>query len=78
MADLIKIYDHLTGEAIEREMTNEEQAVRDKEVADWLEAKAIKDAELAQAEAAKAAAEAKLAALGLTADDLKVLGLGNN
>ncbi len=27
---------------------------------------------------AKAAAEAKLAALGLTADDLKVLGLGNN
>jgi hypothetical protein len=28
--------------------------------------------------AAKAAAEAKLAALGLTADDLKALGLGNN
>jgi hypothetical protein len=27
---------------------------------------------------AKAAAEAKLAALGLTADDLKALGLGNN
>jgi hypothetical protein len=26
----------------------------------------------------KAAAEAKLAALGLTADDLKALGLGNN
>ena len=30
----------------------------------------------AQAAAAKAAAEAKLAALGLTSDDLKVLGLG--
>lgn len=29
-------------------------------------------------EAAKAAAEAKLAALGLTADDLKALGLGGN
>jgi len=28
--------------------------------------------------AAKTAAEAKLAALGLTADDLKALGLGNN
>jgi len=28
--------------------------------------------------AAKAAAEAKLAALGLTADDLKALGLGGN
>lgn len=39
-------------------------------------------AEEAQAEAtkatAKAAAEAKLAALGLTADDLKALGLGGN
>ena len=32
----------------------------------------------AQATAAKAAAEAKLAALGLTTDDLKALGLGNN
>jgi hypothetical protein len=78
MADLIKIYDHATGEEIERELTADEQAVRDKEVADWLEAKAIKDAELAQAEAAKTAAQAKLAALGLTADDLKALGLGSN
>ena len=32
----------------------------------------------AQAQAAKAAAEAKLAALGLTPDDLKALGLGGN
>jgi hypothetical protein len=32
----------------------------------------------AQALAAKAAAEAKLAALGLTTDDLKALGLGGN
>jgi hypothetical protein len=32
----------------------------------------------AEAAAAKAAAEAKLAALGLTADDLKALGLGGN
>jgi len=31
-----------------------------------------------QAVAAKEAAQAKLAALGLTADDLKALGLGNN
>ena len=40
------------------------------------------DAAKAQAEAEaaanKAAAEAKLAALGLTADDLKALGLGGN
>ena len=33
---------------------------------------------VADKEAAKAAAEAKLTALGLTADDLKALGLGNN
>ena len=32
----------------------------------------------AQAATKKAAAEAKLAALGLTADDLKALGLGGN
>jgi hypothetical protein len=32
----------------------------------------------AQAAAAKEAAQAKLAALGLTTDDLKALGLGNN
>lgn len=32
----------------------------------------------AEAAANKAAAEAKLAALGLTADDLKALGLGGN
>jgi hypothetical protein len=32
----------------------------------------------AQTVAAKEAAEAKLAALGLTTDDLKALGLGNN
>jgi hypothetical protein len=37
--------------------------------------KAEQDAEAA---AKKAAAEAKLAALGLTADDLKALGLGGN
>jgi hypothetical protein len=37
--------------------------------------KAEQDAEQA---AAKVAAEAKLAALGLTADDLKALGLGGN
>jgi len=32
----------------------------------------------AQAQASKETAKAKLAALGLTADDLKALGLGNN
>jgi len=36
---------------------------------------AIKEEELVAQEAARAAAEAKLAALGLTSDDLKALGL---
>ncbi len=37
-----------------------------------------KEEAIAQAEADKVAAQAKLAALGLTADDLKALGLGSN
>ena len=59
------------GEVIEREMTSDE-------LAQWEADKAQAEAELEaknQAALAKAAAEAKLAALGLTADDLKALGL---
>lgn len=40
--------------------------------------KAAEAAAEAEAAAKKASAEAKLAALGLTADDLKALGLGGN
>jgi hypothetical protein len=39
---------------------------------------ALKAETIAKTESDKAAAEAKLSALGLTADDLKALGLGNN
>lgn len=63
-----------TGEVIEREMTAKELAQFAKDVA---EREAIETAE-AQAAAAKEAAQAKLAALGLTTDDLKALGLGGN
>ena len=45
----------------------------------WAEttyAKELEAAELARIESNKAAAGAKLAALGLTSDDLKALGLG--
>jgi hypothetical protein len=59
------------GEVIEREMNPDE-------LAQWEADKAQAKAELEaknQAALAKAAAEAKLAALGLTADDLKALGL---
>ena len=75
MENLIKIYDHATGEEIEREMTEAEQAVRNKEISDWLEIQAEKEQAAQAAQAAKEAAQAKLAALGLTTDDLKALGL---
>jgi hypothetical protein len=68
---LIKIYDVETDTTTEREMTDAEFKAWD----DGNKAKAAKDA----AEIAKrTAAEAKLAALGLTTDDLKALGLGGN
>jgi hypothetical protein len=71
MSNLIKIHNAETGEVIEREMTDAEFKAWD----DGNKAKAAKDA----AEIAKrTAAEAKLAALGLTANDLKALGLGGN
>jgi len=44
-------------------------------IAQWAENLLAIEAETLAAEAAKAAAQAKLTALGLTADDLKALGL---
>ena len=71
-----RIFDANTGQTkdVEREMTQQEIAEYEAATA-----KAVEKAQ-AEAEAAvkKAAAEAKLAALGLTADDLKALGLGGN
>ena len=70
----IRIHNMATDEVIDREMT-------DAEYAEYKEQQA-NDAAMAQArevtEIAKAAAQAKLAALGLTTDDLKALGLGSN
>ena len=68
---IIRIHNVTTDEVIDREMT-------DVEFAAWKEEQAqIKAADDLQAakEAAKEAAQAKLAALGLTTDDLKALGL---
>lgn len=61
-----------TGEVIVRELTTEEiaQDVKDRE--DAAKRQAIEDEKVAQ----KQNALAKLAALGLDAEDLKVLGLG--
>jgi hypothetical protein len=71
---MIRIHNLETDEIIDREMTESEYA-------DYLAVQAAQvesDTAIAQAAAAKEAAQAKLAALGLTADDLKALGLGNN
>lgn len=71
---IIKIHDTETNEIIEREMNDAEYEQWQADVA-----ADIKRTEAeAEAVAKKAAAEAKLAALGLTADDLKALGLGGN
>ncbi len=71
MRPKIKEVNCTTHEEIVREMNDEEYANYQSDVARYearIEAQA-------QAEADKAAAEAKLAALGLTANDLKALGL---
>jgi len=67
---MMRIHDMETNEVIDREMT-------DAEYADYLDAlkpqPLSKDEQKAAAD--KAAAQSKLAALGLTAEDLKALGL---
>jgi hypothetical protein len=60
-----------TGVITEITMTAEEIENREMAAADLIKYKAEAEA----AEEAKKAAQAKLAALGLTADDLKALGL---
>lgn len=64
------IVDCTTGEQIIRELTAEEVAERQAAAEQFAAEQAAREAEAA---AAKSAVEAKLSALGLTADDLKVL-----
>jgi hypothetical protein len=47
-------------------------------IAEWADNELAAEAKLAKAEADKASLLTKLAALGLTTDDLKALGLGTN
>jgi hypothetical protein len=63
-----------TGEVVVRPMTDEEIAQAE---LDRASIEALKEAQIA-ADLAKETAQAKLAALGLTTDDLKALGLGTN
>ena len=58
-----------------REYTAAEYEQNAKDLADALAAKSVQEAEAAEEAAIKAPAIAKLEALGLTADDLKALGL---
>jgi hypothetical protein len=67
----IKIHNLETGEIIERQMNAEELAQREEENLKNANRLALQT----KANEAKIAAKAKLAALGLTADDLKALGL---
>jgi hypothetical protein len=75
MTNQIGIYDHATGETIVRDMTANEQKEHDAQIALSAAKKAADAQAVAEAEAAKESAQAKLTALGLTADDLKALGL---
>jgi hypothetical protein len=68
---IITIHNTETNEIIEREMNAEELAQHQKDQNEI----AAKAESIRQKLEAKAAAEAKLAAIGLTADDLKALGL---
>jgi len=68
---MVRIHNLETDEVIDREMNDSEFAQHEAD-------KALQVATQAEAEAkatAKAAAEGKLAALGLTTDDLRALGL---
>jgi hypothetical protein len=70
---MIRIHNVETDEIIDREMT-------DVEFSDYQKSLLPKPLTKEETESAakKAVAEAKLAALGLTSDDLKALGLGGN
>ena len=65
-----KAFDNTNG--VQTEITG---AAYDALVAQWADVELAKETEAAATAAAKANAEAKLAALGLTTDDLKALGL---
>ena len=74
MTDKIGIYDHNIGEQIVRDMTAEEQAQRDAEVAAWLAAKQAKAQAAAEAVTKR---QALLDKLGITEDEARLL-LGGN
>jgi hypothetical protein len=67
------VVDCSTGEQTEVELTAEEIAQRELDVAAYAEAEAIRQAEADAVAMAKVAAEVKLKALGLTAEEIAAL-----
>jgi len=72
---LVSIHDAATLETEIREMNDVEYADYLRLIEETAQRKAKEQADKEAAEAAKASAESKLAILGLTADDLKALGI---
>jgi pyridoxine 5'-phosphate synthase PdxJ len=70
-----QIGDAITGEVVRIELTEDEYAELAQRQKDAADAETMQLQAQAKAETDKATAQAKLAALGLTADDLKALGL---
>ncbi len=70
MRDKVTIYDHNTGEQIEREMTVAEQKERDAEIAAFLKVQAEAEAEAESLRNLKIAAYEKM---GLTALEIEAL-----
>lgn len=68
--DLMQSVNAETGEIIVRELTNDEQVIRDAEKAAWL---AEKEQEKLEAEAKATAKVALLERLGITEDEAKLL-----
>jgi 2-hydroxychromene-2-carboxylate isomerase len=74
MNDTIQIFDNATGETIVREMTNDEQTIRDAEVAEALLRKEAKAQTQIENETKR---QALLNKLGITEDEAQLL-LGGN
>lgn len=70
---IIVIHDAITGDTVEREMTDAEFAQYEKDQVQWAQAEADRHLALQAQEAARASAAAKLQALGLSDEEVAAL-----
>jgi hypothetical protein len=77
IAELKVLYPTLT-KGVNDEVIVLDAAEYEETIAQWAANEIAAEETIAATEAAKVSATAKLAALGLTTDDLKALGLGTN